>query len=634
MPWDDELSEEQRRYASHDARTLRLVAGPGTGKTYVMTRRVAYLIEEGGTDANRILALTFTRAAAQELRERLEEMLGTERGDRPLVSTLHAFALRQLLRNSGAPNLPAPIRIADDYEERWVVQEEIARTTGTTVKKIEREFENLASDWETLKADEDEWERHHPSPTFLGAWRRHREVYGYTLRAELVYSVKKALEQNLGFDLERDFTHVLVDEYQDLNKCEIEVIRRLVGNGRALFAAGDDDQSIYAFRNAFPQGLREFDETYPDAVSGELTRCYRCDRDVLRLAQKVAEQDTERLPKALTTLDDAEDGDVRAFGFADSAAEASGISRIVGKLIEIGVAHHDILILLRNDPGGVYSKPIIEALAVEGIDADLQIDPFSVFKEPKPRLAVCLLRLLVDRADSLAWRQVLQLRDNKLGTTSLRAIYDLASELGERYAATLTAMESDPSVFPSSRRNIVRDEYRAITTLLNELELSRSKPVEDGLRDVLVSSGIDEDQSEEVHAVLLSLLEDVEGATLENLLIELNRLGTYKTDRPKSDDPVDRVRIMSMHSAKGLTADAVIIAACEDEQIPGPDKAKRAVDDQRRLLYVSLTRARHYLFVTYATSRPGEQTYRLKGAPPRRTYTSFLRDYLAPQLGR
>ena len=167
MPWDDELSPEQRDYASHRARILRLVAGPGTGKTRVITRRVGYLVEDQQIDARRILALTFSRAAAGELRERLEAMLGKQVGDRPSVYTLHAFALRQLLLNKGAPTLPHPIRIADDYDERWVVREEIAALAGLNVRQVQREFQNLASYWETLEAEDDNWEHRHPNPRSL-----------------------------------------------------------------------------------------------------------------------------------------------------------------------------------------------------------------------------------------------------------------------------------------------------------------------------------------------------------------------------------------------------------------------------------------------------------------------------------
>lgn len=597
-----------------------------------MTRRVAYLIEEGRAQATRILALTFSRAAAQELRERLEGLLGVETGDRPAVSTLHAFALRQLLRNGGAPNLPSPIRIADDYEERWVIQDEIARLTASSVSDIRKELADLASDWETLKADEDEWEQHHPSPRFLGAWRHHRQVYGYTLRAELVYSVKKALEQNPNFELEREFTHILVDEYQDLNRCEIEVIRRLVEGTRDLFVAGDDDQSIYGFRNAFPQGLREFELTHPGSVSGELAECHRCDRLILDLAIRVAEQDPDRLAKALAPLADSGDGDVQAFGFNNAFHEAGGIARIAKTLVDRGVPAREILILLRNDPGGIYSRPIVEALHAEGLAAEIPHDPFAILGDPMPRLALCLLRLLRDPHDSLAWRQVLKLRDNGIGDTTLRSLYDFADQRGDRYAATLAAIEADVSLLASARRNAVRNEYRAVSVLLDELAPLFDAPALPGLQAVLDATGVAGDDAEATRAVLSSLLEDAAEATLADLVSQLTRLGAYRSDRAEPEDATDnKLRLMTMHTAKGLTADAVIIAACENELIPGTDRSRRAVDDQRRLLYVSLTRARHYLFLTYAANRPGEQSYRLQ-VPANRTYCSFVQDFLAPQI--
>jgi DNA helicase-2/ATP-dependent DNA helicase PcrA len=392
-----------------------------------------------------VLALTFSRAAARELRERLEALLGEETGDRPGVYTLHAFALRQLLRLQGAPTLPHPIRIADDYDERWVVQQELAAITDMTVKQVQREFRNLASDWETLKAEEDEWERRHPNARFLGAWRRHREVYGYTLRAELVYALKKALDEDPDLELEPEFEHVLADEYQDLNKCELSVIERLVGDGRTLFAAGDDDQSIYAFRNAFPIGLREFQQSYPDAEDGELIECHRCDSDILEMALNVAEQDPDRIPKELRSLADAEAGQVEAYSFRSITHEANGIAQICRQLVDEGdVDPGDILILLRNDPQGIYSRPIIQALAERDLDAELPSDPFAVLAEDKARELVCVLRLLRTREDGLAWRELLKLRDNGLGEGSLLAIYRLADQRGERYYRTLSAISDDP----------------------------------------------------------------------------------------------------------------------------------------------------------------------------------------------
>ena len=628
MAWDDDLSPEQRDHASHGARILRLVAGPGTGKTRVLTRRVAYLIETGTADPSEILALTFSRAAARELRERLEALEGERVGDRPAVYTLHAFALRQLLRLGGAPTLPHPIRIADDYDERWVIQEELKELAGLRVHQVRREFANLASDWETLKADEDEWERRHPNPRFLGAWRRHREIYGYTLRAELVYALKKALDEDPDLELERDFTHVLADEYQDLNRCEIAVLQRLVTDERSFFAAGDDDQSIYGFRNAFPLGLREFGITHPGAMEGELEECHRCDRDVLRMGLNVAEQDIDRIPKALRPRDGAEDGQVEAFSFRNGNHEAAGIARICRQLVDdADLEAGSILILLRNDPHGVYSEPIVQALEAEGLGAELPANPFAVLDEPDPRQLVCVLRLLRDREDGLAWRELLKLRPNRVGDSALMALYRLADERGRRYHETLQDVANEPGLLEHRSRESVAADVRAIIELLDGLANVLDEPAEDGLATLLDTIAFPGDQRPEVEELLRGLIVEDE-TTLGGVEAALHSSRGAMDEAERGGD-ADRVQIMTMHSAKGLTADAVIVAACEDELIPGSIGDRRELDDQRRLLYVSLTRARHFLFVTYARRRPGRQSHLLQ-VPEARTYTRFLRDYLPP----
>lgn len=632
MSWDDELTPEQATHSSHGARIVRLVAGPGTGKTRVMTRRVAYLIEERQVDSTTILALTFSRAAARELRERLEILLGEETGDRPGVFTLHAFALRQLLRQRGAPTLPHPIRIADDYDERWVVQEEIAALADLRVKKVQEEFRNLASDWETLKADEDEWERKHPNPRFLGAWRRHREIYGYTLRAELVYALKKALDEDPDLELEPAFEHVLADEYQDLNKCELAVVERLVSEGRTLFVAGDDDQSIYGFRNAFPIGLREFGATYPEAELAELAECHRCDCEILKMALNVAEQDVDRIPKALQPLRDAEDGQVEAYSFRSITHEANGIAQMCRQIVdEGGVAPGEILILLRNDPRGIYSSPLIDALRERQLEAELPSDPFAILANDQPRQLVCVLRLLRDRDDGLAWRELLKLRDNNLGDGSLMAIYRLADERGDGYYRTLQAISDDPELLSHPRRNRIAEELEEIERLLDDLAGAFDEPPESGLEEVLeaLDFPLDDERTELTELLLGLLLPEENGEPkLSDVEAALHSSRGAMDEGERAGD-ADRVQIMTMHSAKGLTAEAVIVAACDDELVPGTTESRRELDDERRLLYVSLTRAKHFLFVTYARRRAGRQSH-MMGVSEDRTYTSFLRDFLPP----
>jgi DNA helicase II / ATP-dependent DNA helicase PcrA len=628
MAWDDDLSPEQRELAAHQARVVRLVAGPGTGKTRVMTRRVAYLIEVEGVNPSAILALTFSRAAAQELRERLEQLLGSETGDRPGVYTLHAFALRQLLRLGGAPGLPKPIRIADDYDEGAVIEKELKVLTDTTVRDIRKEIADLASDWETLDADKEEWEQRYPNPRFLAAWRQHREVYGYTLRAELVYSLKKALDEDPDLELDPAFTHVLVDEYQDLNRCEIAVLQRLDGGVRRFFAAGDDDQSIYGFRNAFPLGLREFSESHPGAVDEELVECHRCDRDILAMGLNVAEQDVERIPKELRPLETAEDGVVTAHSYPDISAEARGIADICRRLVdEDDLAPGQILILLRNDPNGIYSAPIIRELSDRGLDAELPTNPFAVLDQAEGRRLVCVLRLLRDREDGLAWRELLELRDNGLGVTSFMAVYKLAVDRGERFHETLQVIAGDPDALDHQRRNRIAEEVVVLNGVLDDAADLLEQEADPALEAALDIAGLrDGDLREEITRVLQGLVVDTDDPTLGDIEESLHstRGGWDDEEREEAEQ---RVQIMTMHTAKGLTADAVIVAACDDELVPGKTENQRELDDQRRLLYVSLTRPRHFLAITFARERRGQQSHRLQ-VSERRRFTRFLRDYV------
>jgi superfamily I DNA/RNA helicase len=227
-------------------------------------------------------------------------------------------------------------------------------------------------------------------------------------RSELVYRVKRALYERPEFRLERNFEHIIVDEYQDLNRCELEVVRALTEDGAHLYVAGDDDQSIYGFRHAFTQGIREFINAFRGATDEELEVCHRCDRDILRLALSVAALDPRRVAKNLHSASD-DDGTVVVLGFKRGAAEAKGVARICKYLIDVeGVVPGEILILQRRDFGAAFSTPLIEHLDRLDIPAQRYVNPFAVLDEESGRQVVCVLRLLSNRDDSLAWRQMMK----------------------------------------------------------------------------------------------------------------------------------------------------------------------------------------------------------------------------------
>lgn len=603
MPWDDNLSAEQRAAASHNGSHARLIAGPGTGKTLALTRRAEYLIRVQNVTPQDILLLTFTRAAAAELRARLQASLGAQ-AELPRVSTLHSFALRQLLRHPQHARLPNPIRIADDYEERWIIEEELAQILTISVTDVRALFRHLANDWERLAVEAPGWEESFEAqyPRFLGGWREHRNAYGYTLRGELVYQLKVALEQR---DLEIEAPRrLLVDEYQDLNSCDLAIVKALAGMGAEIYGAGDDDQSIYGFRFAAPEGIRRFPEDYAEALSLDLRECRRCAARILAAALFVAEQDPRRLPKVLHCPAEAAPGEVHLLRFADQDEEAHGIAQTCQWLIQRhGLRAQDILILFRADRNSIFSNPVRASLAALNLPISIETNPLIGIDEGRPgRQLLALLRLVHDREDSLAWRTLLKERTNGIGDETLRKVYELARERGHRVSQVLP--EAAPVV--GARGGSLQKEIEAIQELLREV----GQPPEGGLQEWVERSArlviAEEAPRSEALGAFRRLRAGEPGGSLEELLRSVGvSLGEFEQERPQED----AIAIMTMHQAKGLTAEAVFIVGAEREYIPGRAVAGGDIDDARRLLYVSMTRPRRFLYITFCAQRTGAQRH-------------------------
>ena len=631
MGWKDGLLDAQEIAAGHTGSHARLLAGPGTGKTLTLTRRIRFLIEEKEVSPDTIRAFTFTRAAAKELDNRVRTALGSQKT--PRISTLHSFALRQLMNNESIVQaLPKPLRIADDWEERYIVQEDLKTMLSLTdVREADRLLNRMSADWQSLTADESDWEQKFPDAQFLGAWRQHRQLYGYTLRSELVYQLKKVLEQRADFKLESPINHLLVDEYQDLNRCDLAVVQYVETKGVELFVAGDDDQSIYGFREAHPEGIRRFLNEFPSSQGLELEICKRCDQDILNAALFVAKQDPRRIEKSIQTESGTPKGEVAVLRFDNEYREAEGVAELCKKLTqEAQLEPHDILILLRADHNGQFSSLITEKLNAASIPVTATTEAANPLDTKSGRSLMAFLQLAAREQDGLAWRTLLMNWCTGIGPKAIEAVHDLAHSGGTNFAETIMAIGKDPTPVPNVHRNRLST---AINDILKQLEaaLPASAREEFETRDELITAiqaaamCIVTDQSE-LQNTMDKIKEIVEGTEVTSVveLVKVSGTGHENTEQEREDG---KVNILSMHRAKGLTAEAVIICATEDEYIPGRAQGEM-IDDERRLLYVSLTRAKHHLFVTYCNNRIGPQrhTGRNSGKKPRQL-TQFLVDY-------
>jgi len=620
MPWDDGLTGEQTVATSHFGTHARLLAGPGTGKTLCLTRRILYLIEEGEVDAASIMALTFTRAATAELRNRIISELG-EDAQIPLVSTLHSFALRTILRQFSGSRLPQPIRVADDYEERHIIQEDLKLILGAVnIREVRELLNQLSANWERLSADEPDWEQRFPNPAFLGGWQEHRRIYGYVLRAELVYQLKHAIDEG-EVVIRNRLSHLLVDEYQDLNACDLAIIERMTSSGFELYVAGDDDQSIYGFRYANPEGIRRFTRDFVPSEPLELEECQRCDHRILELALYIARQDPRRIEKRLVPRGDAGIGEVEILRFTDQHQEASGIASICEWLFETqDIVPQEILILLRSDRNRQFSNPIREALEQRGLPVVTVANPLAPLDQFEGRHFLCLLRLIDNARDHLAWRTLLEIRRNGIGSATLGAIYEIARANGQTFFDVLDTVSAEPSVISIGGSN-VRNEFELIQNMLRAIEDEDTSDLAIFLETLATEYIGDEHSRSEVLVIFNRVLEEGMAEDLSQLLRAIN----VSLQDNEQEREIACINIMTMHQAKGLSADAVFIVAAEDEYIPGRARGEQ-IDDERRLLYVSLTRARHFLYMTHCQRRTRAQRHsgRTSGST-RRTLSNFLR---------
>lgn len=610
---------EQEVVLGHEpGRHARVLAGPGTGKSATLVALIDAL--RGGEGAPRLRLLTFTRSATGELAKKVAEH-SIAAAERP--STIHSFAISVLLRNPGVGEFPEPLRIADDWETRQIVHPTLARRIGVQTRRISNLFLELAANWEALEP------RQHPKvdprdrARFLGSWQEHREIYGYTLLAELPYALKNALQDHP--DLEGvDYDLLIVDEYQDLNACDLEALRLIAERGCAIIAAGDDDQSIYSFRRAAPEGIRRFPTDYLGCGDYSLSITHRCGSRIIDWASFVIEGDPSRpLQKPrLRSAEGSPPGEVALLAFAGAKAEAQGIGQLIHRLVEEEeVPPSEILILLRGDYQGAFSKPVKEALQKLSIPYS---DPDAVNQmlgEKDNRRMLATLRLLVHRSDSLAWATLLRLRTG-VGDSFGDYIYERARVNRQQFGqALLEAYEEGFPDGPAASSTRANDLIGDVLSWIDARSLPDHEE-NDGWGQWILGTVADDvvpGPSESLTELLLALDELVEPEI--GLGRYLGQIGPVGKDLAQTESR--GVRIMSMAASKGLTVQAAILVGLEEGILPRPDAD---LSEERRLLYVAMTRAKKFLFCTWARRRQGPTARAGRGrVVQRRTPSPFLR---------
>jgi DNA helicase-2/ATP-dependent DNA helicase PcrA len=628
------MTTEQEDILGHRLdRHGRVLAGPGTGKSTTVVRLAQRIANENPGQPARVT--TFTRAATAELVEKAAE----EEADVVEPTTLHSFSMSILMRNPGLAGLPEPVRIPDEWEIRQLIRPDIRtrlneRDFDVDVRVVERLEREMAAQWESLNpdlvllADLDPQLRN----AYLGVWQSHRELFGYSLFAEMPLYAGQLVVDHSDLNLP-DFSLLIVDEFQDLNMAEIRLVEALATRGKTILAVGDDDQSIYSFRMADPRGIRDLDAVLPDLIDYPLTVSFRCGRRILDAAATLIESTPGRGPKQRVVPGESNpEGEFEYLSFRTANTERQGVVDLIRHLIDTeNIPPAEIAVLMRSDYASVWSDPLRQDLIRAGIpatDVEAALDP--LYEEDARRL-LSIARLAASPEDSLAWWGLLRLTRG-VSYRFIRLCADEAEANSERFATRVLRLP-DEAVMGGSRQasRAATEVVREVVRILSEVNVEGALPSEEGWATWLLETanriGID------LPDELRNLLTEVGRQTPqeEGLNHYLNQLEPVAKDLATQTEGVS---IMTMTRSKGLTFQAAITMGVEQGVIPSP----RAKDEneERRLLYVAMTRARRFCYLTMATRRTGPTAR--TGQPnvgATRSRSSFFRVLdIAPRDGR
>lgn len=606
---------------------VRLVAGPGTGKSFVIEGRVSWLIQNQNISPDNIIAVSFTRAAANDLRRRIQskgQSVGINDIHRVRVSTLHSLALYILRKTGNLAQYPTDPVIFDDWELDNIFDSEFSNSIGITptrASEIRRDHEAF---WSTgiwnpanlppLNNPVSQQERN----SFNGHYATRTQTYSCVLPGEVIRTCVDAINGgHIDPVAELGVEHIIIDEVQDLNPCDFQFIDILIQRGVNVFVSGDDDQSIYSFRFAFPQGIQNFVVNYPITSNHVLNDCFRCTVNILGAATNVLNTypDPNRIPKNLTSVYSASiptnNGYIVGNRFNTANQEVEYIANSCAGLINSGISPKDIMILLGNKR--TLLNPITNALGVRNIPFDAnQRDDFK--DSNQGRFLISLLRILTNTNDYVAHRVLLGTpRGIGQGTTISITNKVIASNLNYR---NIFYQPLPNNVFTNRESNAINKAIGNINTVnawnLNEDLNQRAGDIDQiilyNFTQAEVTDWRNQIQNLPLSMTLSELKEYIEtdsevvkSSIIDNILQRQNLQG----NNPPAQNPLDKIKIMSFHSSKGLDSKIVFIHGLEEGVFPTQrtQQSPGLLLENARLIYVAITRAKSACILSYSSRR-------------------------------
>jgi len=604
----DNVTDAQKEAITHIDGPLLVIAGAGSGKTRVITRRVGYLVEKGIDPAN-ILSITFTNKAANEMKERLGEFLDI-RG--MWISTFHAMCSRILRSEIEHLEFTRNFSIYDSGDQ------------AKCIKDIMKE----------LKLDTDHWRPNAVAATISNAknellsadeFAEYKSGYYNDVVSKVYTKYQKYLETNNALDFDdllfkivhlfkkfpevlekyqEKFRYILIDEYQDTNHAQYAITQLLAQRYENICATGDPDQSIYGWRGANIRNILNFEKDYPDTKTVSLEQNYRSTKNILLVASEIINNNISRKPKSLWT-ENSEGNKVRVIHCEDENVESKEIAANISEFIKSGSTHSDIAVFYRTN---AQSRVLETCMLREGIPYSI-VGNVAFFKRKEIKDLLSYLKLCANPEDDLSFERIINVPARGIGATTIKRLREWAVLNNANILEAISRVQEIKEIKGKSSKAV-----KGFQDIISGLHKLPTYPVMGFVKQVIEKIGY-------ADYLVLSYEADSE-ERLENIEELVNAASEYDASNPegslqgfleevslvadidKWDDAADTVTLMTLHAAKGLEFPVVFIAGLEEGLLPhSQSKDSDDVEEERRLCYVGITRAQKDLFLVHTRYR-------------------------------
>lgn len=597
------LNDKQKEAVIDDSKHLRIIAGAGSGKTRVLTMRIAYLIEQKHINPKNVLAITFTNKAANEMKNRISEMLG-EAGDGAFISTIHSLCVRILKEEIGVFGYPKNFTIVDGDDQKTILKEAYKEfnidkkdlSYGSALDYIANcKYEELSYE-KAMDQAYGEKKLVDKANVYKYYDERLKSLYALDFDDLILFTVRLfKLHKDILKKWSSKFIYIHVDEFQDIDKTQYELIKLLSSTHDNVYVVGDPDQTIYTWRGADVNIIVNFDKDFKNTKTIILNQNYRSTNNILEGANSLIKYNKSRVPKDL--FSENGDGDkIVHKTLPDETSEAYYIVSCIQILLKQGYEYNDIAILYRSN----YLSREVEKVFIENRIPYVIYGGIRFYERMEVKDILSYLRLIVT-GDDLAFQRVINQPKRGIGQKSIDTIFSLAKE-------------NNISMYEVVKQGLFAKNQSVLESFVDMVERWKSsldgKPLEEVLTDVFEQSGYrsmleKENETERIENVK-SLIDDIKdyqetypGSTLADYL---SMISLY-TDKANTDGSAS-VSLMTIHASKGLEFKVVFVVGLSEGIFPSERTMleQKGVEEERRLAYVAYTRAKEKLTLTDTSS--------------------------------